>query len=249
MKDKSQTIAAQPAASEEESEVVEPGKKRLNELGEKPIGRLLLQYALPAITAMAASSLYNIIDGIFIGQGVGPEAIMGLALTGPLMALGAAFGAMVGVGGATLMSVRLGQKDYRTAQDILGNVLFMNVVMGLGLGILLQVFLTPILRFFGASDVTLGPARFYDRNPLRQRHYSPLFGYECLASLDQSASRGYAFNNWYGRGQLFACTTLYFRLPLGDTRRGGSHRLRTILNALPPILFVYRQNQLGPSAI
>ena len=159
MKDKSQTIAAQPAASEEESEVVEPGKKRLNELGEKPIGRLLLQYALPAITAMAASSLYNIIDGIFIGQGVGPEAIMGLALTGPLMALGAAFGAMVGVGGATLMSVRLGQKDYRTAQDILGNVLFMNVVMGLGLGILLQVFLTPILRFFGASDVTLGPAR------------------------------------------------------------------------------------------
>ena len=107
---------------------------------------------------MAASSLYNIIDGIFIGQGVGPEAIMGLALTGPLMALGAAFGAMVGVGGATLMSVRLGQKDYRTAQDILGNVLFMNVVMGLGLGVSLQVFLTPILRFFGASDVTLGPA-------------------------------------------------------------------------------------------
>jgi len=95
MKDKSQTIAAQPAASEEEPEVVEPGKKRLNELGEKPIGRLLLQYALPAITAMAASSLYNIIDGIFIGQGVGPEAIMGLALTGPLMALGAAFGQLL----------------------------------------------------------------------------------------------------------------------------------------------------------
>ena len=222
MKDKSQTIAAQPAAPEEEPEVVESGKKRLNELGEKPIGRLLLQYALPAITAMAASSLYNIIDGIFIGQGVGPEAIMGLALTGPLMALGAAFGAMVGVGGATLMSVRLGQRDYRTAQDILGNVLFMNVVMGLGLGILLQVFLTPILRFFG---------------------------YECPASFDQSASRGYAFNNWYGRGQLFACATLYFRLPLGDTRRCGSHRLRSILDALPPILFVYRQNQLGPSAI
>ena len=158
MKDQSQTTETQPAAPENKLEVEEAGKKRLNELGEKPIGRLLLQYALPAITAMAASSLYNIIDGIFIGQGVGPEAIMGLALTGPLMALGAAFGAMVGVGGATLMSVRLGQKDYRTAQDILGNVLFMNVVMGLGLGVSLQVFLTPILRFFGASDVTLGPA-------------------------------------------------------------------------------------------
>ncbi len=158
MKDQSQTTETQPAAPENKLEVGEAGKMRLNELGEKPIGRLLLQYALPAITAMAASSLYNIIDGIFIGQGVGPEAIMGLALTGPLMALGAAFGAMVGVGGATLMSVRLGQKDYRMAQDILGNVLFMNVVMGLGLGILLQVFLTPILRFFGASDVTIGPA-------------------------------------------------------------------------------------------
>ena len=95
MKDQSQTTETQSAAPENKLEVEEAGKKRLNELGEKPIGRLLLQYALPAITAMAASSLYNIIDGIFIGQGVGPEAIMGLALTGPLMALGAAFGALV----------------------------------------------------------------------------------------------------------------------------------------------------------
>ena len=117
-----------------------------------------MQYAIPAIVAMAASSVYNIIDGVFIGQGVGPEAIMGLALTGPVMLLTAAFGAMVGVGGSTLMSIRLGQKDYKTAQDILGNVLFMNLTMGLSLGFILQVFLTPILRFFGASDVTIEPA-------------------------------------------------------------------------------------------
>lgn len=129
--------------------------EKFNVLGEQPVGRLLMQYAVPAIIAMTASSIYNIVDGIFIGQGVGKEAIMGLALTGPVMSLTAAFGAMVGVGASTLMSVRLGQKDYKTAQKILGNVLIMNVSMGLILGIVLQIFLTPILRFFGASDATL----------------------------------------------------------------------------------------------
>ena len=129
--------------------------EKFNALGEKPIGKLLMQYAIPAIIAMTASSVYNIIDGIFIGQGVGKEAIMGLALTGPVMSLTAAFGAMVGVGASTLMSVRLGQKDYGTAKKILGNVVIMNVVMGLALGFLLQVFLSPILRFFGASEATL----------------------------------------------------------------------------------------------
>lgn len=129
--------------------------EKFNLLGEKPVGKLLMQYAIPAIVAMTASSVYNIVDGIFIGQGVGKEAIMGLALTAPVMSLTAAFGAMVGVGGATLMSVRLGQKDYVTAKKILGNVLIMNITMGIVLGIVLQLFLTPILRFFGASDATL----------------------------------------------------------------------------------------------
>ena len=133
--------------------------KNFNELGEKPVGSLLMQYAIPAIIAMTASSLYHIIDGIFIGQGVGKEAIMGLALTGPLMSLTAAFGAMVGVGGSTLMSVKLGQKDYDTARTILGNVVTMNLVMGFSLGVILLWALDPILRFFGASDITIGPAR------------------------------------------------------------------------------------------
>lgn len=134
---------------------------QFNVLSEKPVGSLLLQYAIPAIVAMAASSVYNIIDGIFIGQGVGPEAIMGLALTSPLMSLTAAFGAMVGVGAATLMSVKLGQKDYATAQKILGNVVIMNLSLGIVLGMLLLVFINPILRFFGASDVTLPYARSF----------------------------------------------------------------------------------------
>ena len=134
---------------------------QFNVLAEKPVGKLLIQYAIPAIVAMAASSVYNIIDGIFIGQGVGPEAIMGLALTSPIMSLTAAFGAMVGVGAATLMSVKLGQKDYGTAQKILGNVVIMNLTMGILLGLVLLCFIDPILRFFGASDVTLPYARSF----------------------------------------------------------------------------------------
>ena len=84
-------------------------------LGTEKVGKLLMQYAIPAIIAMTASSLYNITDSIFIGHGVGALAISGLALTFPLMNLAAAFGSLVGVGASTLMSVRLGQKDYDTA--------------------------------------------------------------------------------------------------------------------------------------
>lgn len=130
-------------------------------LGAAPVGGLLLQYAVPAIVAMVAQSVYNIVDGIFIGQGVGSAAIMGLALCAPIMSLTGAFGAMVGVGASTLMSVRLGQEDYTAASKILSNAIMMNITMGLSLGILLFVYIDPILRFFGASDVTLGPARAF----------------------------------------------------------------------------------------
>lgn len=134
-------------------------KKLLKDLSEKPVFSLLLQYAIPAIVAMVASSLYNIVDGIFIGQGVGAGAIMGLAITLPIMNLSAAFGAMVGVGASTLLSVKLGEKDYNFAARILGNVITLNIIVGLGLGGLMLIFLNPILRFFGASDFTLPYAR------------------------------------------------------------------------------------------
>ncbi len=97
-------------------------KQSTLELGTKPVGRLLMQYAMPAIIAMTASSLYNMVDSIFIGQGVGPMAISGLALTFPFMNLSAAFGAAVGVGASTCISVKLGQRDYSTAQNILGKI-------------------------------------------------------------------------------------------------------------------------------
>ncbi len=129
------------------------------ELGTKPIGKLLMQYAIPAIIAMTASSLYNMIDSIFIGQGVGPLAISGLAITFPFMNLGAAFGAMVGVGASTLVSVKLGQKDYSTAQLVLGNVITLNTIIGIAYTIIMLIFLDPILYFFGASADTIGYAR------------------------------------------------------------------------------------------
>lgn len=132
-------------------------------LGTERIGRLLTQYAIPAIIAMTASSLYNMADSVFIGHGVGPLAISGLAVTFPLMNLAAAFGSLVGVGASTLVSVKLGQKDYEGANRVLGNVLVLNVVLGLTFTLVFLCLLDPILYFFGASDHTISYARDYMR--------------------------------------------------------------------------------------
>jgi len=129
------------------------------ELGQKPVGRLLWQYALPAMVAMTASSLYNIIDRAFIGQVVGPEAIAGLGITFPFMNLSGAFGAAVGVGASTCISVKLGQRDYKTAENLLGNTVTLNLVVGFLFMVVCLALLDPILLFFGASEVTLPYAR------------------------------------------------------------------------------------------
>jgi putative MATE family efflux protein len=134
-------------------------KQAALELGQKPVGQLLWQYALPAIVAMTASSLYNIIDRAMIGQIVGPEAIAGLGITFPFMNLSAAFGAAVGVGSSACISVKLGRKDYKTAENLLGNTITLNLIIGFLFMLVSLVFLDPILRFFGASDVTLPYAR------------------------------------------------------------------------------------------
>ena len=134
-------------------------KQAALELGQKPVGQLLWQYALPAMVAMTASSLYNIIDRAFIGQLVGPEAIAGLGITFPLMNLSGAFGAGVGVGASTCISVKLGQKDYETAEHTLGNTVTLNLIIGAAFMGVCLLLLDPILRFFGASDATLPYAR------------------------------------------------------------------------------------------
>jgi len=136
-------------------------KQAALELGTKPIGQLLWQYALPAIVAMSASSLYNIIDRAMIGQIVGPEAIAGLGITFPFMNLSAAFGAAVGVGSSACISVKLGQRDYVTAGNLLGNTITLNLIIGLSFMAVCLLFLDPILLFFGASDVTLPYARSF----------------------------------------------------------------------------------------
>lgn len=131
------------------------------ELGTKPVGKLLMQYSIPAIIAMTAASLYNMVDSIFIGQGVGPMAISGLAITFPFMNLTAAFGAAIGVGASTCISVKLGQRDYSSANKILGNTFTLNLIVGIAIGVICLLFLDPILRFFGASNQTIVYARDY----------------------------------------------------------------------------------------
>ena len=131
------------------------------ELGTEKVSKLLRQYAVPAIIAMTASSLYNMVDSIFIGHGVGKFAIAGLALTFPLMNLGAAFGALVGVGASATISMLLGQKNYDMANKVLGNVITLNTIIGIVYTIVFLAFLDPILYFFGASENTIGYARDY----------------------------------------------------------------------------------------
>ena len=136
---------------------------RTKELGTKPIGALLTKYAVPAVIAMTAASLYNIIDRIFIGRipDVGTLSLSGLAVTFPIINLGAAFGAMVGVGASTLISIKLGQKDTKEAERVLGNLVTLNLIIGTLVGLLGIVFIDPLLYFFGASANTISYARDY----------------------------------------------------------------------------------------
>ena len=150
-------------------------------LGTDSLSRLLFRYALPAIIAQVAASLYNIVDSIFIGQGVGPLAISGLALTMPMMNLTAAFGAMIGAGSAALTSIRLGQGNKPAAERILGNVVLLNLVLGVVLMAFGLLYLDELLYFFGASDQTLPYAREYMRIILYGNVITHLFhGLNCM---------------------------------------------------------------------
>ena len=150
-------------------------------LGTDSLSRLLMRYALPAIIAQVAASLYNIVDSIFVGQGVGPMAITGLALTMPMMNLSAAFGAMVGAGSAALTSIRLGQGNKTAAENILGNVVLLNVVLGMIIMVFGLVYIDELLYFFGASDQTLPYAREYMRIILYGNVITHLFhGLNCM---------------------------------------------------------------------
>lgn len=135
------------------------------ELGSERIGTLLKMYAVPGIIAMTASSLYNMVDSIFIGHipGIGSLALAGLGVSFPLMNLSSALGTLVGVGASTLVSVLLGQKNYKAANKVLANDVTLNCIIGLAFMVFCLIFLKPILFFFGASDNTITYACQYMR--------------------------------------------------------------------------------------
>lgn len=134
---------------------------KITELGTQPVRSLLMKYALPGIIAMTATSLYNMVDSIFIGHGVGAMALSGLTVAKPFMDICAAFGSLVGVGASSLVAIKLGEKDYRSANDVLANVILLNVLLGALVMVVGLYWLDPILYAFGASDVTISYARDY----------------------------------------------------------------------------------------
>ena len=134
---------------------------KITELGTQSVRSLLMKYALPGIIAMTATSLYNMVDSIFIGHGVGAMALSGLTVAKPFMDICAAFGTLVGVGASSLVAIKLGEKDYRSANDVLANVILLNVLLGALVMAVGLYWLDPILYAFGASDVTIAYAREY----------------------------------------------------------------------------------------
>ncbi len=132
---------------------------RLSELENSPIGKLLYKYSLPSIVGMVVMSVYNIIDRMFIGQGVGPDAIAGLAITFPVMNVSAAFGVLIGGGAGARTSIVLGQGKRRTAEYILGNSIIMTLIFATIYLTLFAIFIDEVLILFGASATSLPYAR------------------------------------------------------------------------------------------
>lgn len=134
---------------------------RSRELGQAPVGRLLLRYFVPAIIGVMANSLYNIVDRIYIGQGVGALALSGLTVCFPIMIVAMAFGMLVGMGASALVSIRLGQGNRPEAEMILGNALFLLAAISLAITIAGLLARDRVLSLFGATPETLGFARQY----------------------------------------------------------------------------------------
>lgn len=132
---------------------MQPNSNTLS-LGTDSIGRLLLRYSIPAIIAMASASLFNIIDSVFVGHGVGGNAISGMAITLPIMNICAAFGSMIGCGAAARISLRLGEGNRKAADKTLGNAVMLNLIIGITLSVIILAFLDPILIFFSGDNAT-----------------------------------------------------------------------------------------------
>ena len=238
-------------------------KKRMNnkttpaELGTESIGKLLRQYALPAIIAMTASSLYNITDSIFIGHGVGALALSGLAICFPLMNLAAAFGSLVGGGGSTLLSIRLGQQDYETGNVILGNVIGLNLIVGIAFSVITLIFLDPILYFFRGKrgDVVVCPA-IHAGAARRQCVHAHVHGAEQPAALGGRAEEVDVCHHLHRADQRGAERAVRVRLQVGHQgvgqchgHRPGRHAGVAVQVLLNPRYFLHiKRSALQPAA-
>lgn len=128
-------------------------------LGEYPVGKLLLEFSIPAIIAMIANALYNVVDSIFVGRGVGPLALTAVTIALPVMLILMAFGMLVGIGATALVSIRLGQGKPDEAEQILGNAFSALVLLGIVISVSMLLFLDSILMFLGATPDVFGYAK------------------------------------------------------------------------------------------
>lgn len=133
------------------------------QLGEARISKLLLKFSIPAITGMVVNALYNVVDRIFIGQGVGRMGIAGLTVAFPLMTVMMALSMLIGLGATALISIRLGEQRKEEAELIIGNAMICLIGIALTVTALGLIFLDPLLRMFGASLEVLPFARVYMR--------------------------------------------------------------------------------------
>ena len=223
-------MEAQDIASRYEDE-------RSRQLATLPVGRLLVQFATPSIIAMSASAIYNLCDSVFIGHGAGPLAIAGLAITFPLMNISSAFGAMVGVGAGAQTSIRMGEGNRRQALIVFGNMLRLDITIGLILTTLGLVFLDPILTLFGASAGTLPYAREYMQIILAGN----IITHTMLGMNDQLRSSGHPRTAM--TAQLIAVAAnivldAFFIFGLGWGMRGAA--LATVLGQLLALAFEVR---------
>lgn len=137
---------------------------RSKQLGEENIGKLLMKFSIPAIVGMLVNALYNVIDRVFIGQipgGVGKIALSGVTVTFPIATIILAFGMLVGIGTAALVSIKLGQQKKEQAEHILGNAFTLIILISIMVTVVGLIFLEPMLLKFGASSATLPYAKQY----------------------------------------------------------------------------------------
>lgn len=193
-------------------------------LGTAPIGKLLLQYSVPAIIASVATSLYNIVDSIFIGQGVGPMAIAGLAITFPLMNLLIGFCTLIAVGGATISSIFLGQDNARRATVTVNTVTVFCLIHAIVFGAFTYIFLDEILELFGATQETLPYAREFIEVIIYGVPISFVFlGLNNIMRATGYPKEGHDVSIALCRSEYSTCANLHIQIQMGHCRCSMGH--------------------------